>query len=1120
MGTWGLIVRRARAGLGLLVTILALTAATTAIIAGTLGYSQAAATTAARQALTGAVPTEAGLRVQTRLAADPGAQDAAARRVVTATFAPAEVEIQRTLATEPRTVEGHPERLVTLASDQLLADAPGFTALVEVDEGTWPTGPGAGGDAAVPAALHAGTAQAWGVSPGDTLMLGGQAITVEATWRPTSAQAAFWFGDPLVATGRDGSVVGPLVVHPDAITRLGDTPFVRFTVQPDADQVTPADMALLSGAADKLPRAMDVPEVASRGVTVEGDLAPTTANASRNLATARALNAIPIILLLLVSVIAVVQIARLQATARSGEVELFVARGAARRQVLRWTLTEAVVITAVATALGVGVALAVMQAVPAGGQQTSDVVRAGVLTGLAVLVALVVISVLQVRTLAARSSTDRSGRTRQVAALATLVFTLAAAGLATWQLAQYRSPLVTGDDGTLRTDLVAGAAPALLLAAAAVLTMALLGPASRVAEALTRPTRGLGSHLAASQVSRRLVVYAVPVVLTVLAAGSTTVASLYAATSTSLREDLSLIGQGADVRGVLVDAPTSRGEVATVPDVSGLPGVTASAPVWLSQTKVAGTPLTVTVLPVRSLTAVSRMPPGLVDTSSLDRLQRRDADQQGVALPEGGTELTLPVRLTAQLTAQDRQYLEAAYANVEEDFELTCPGCADDVPKDVLRDVFAEQRRALGAAYELPHELLVSITVTDPEALGRQTLSLTPVPFSIPARFEDGRLVTEPVQVDQQLTIAVPPGIDRRLVAVTVDLPQIGEPYQARLTVDGVRTADGDNLLAQPGPATWVDPLSAAPDQPLGIPTEGTMAVDQASGTLTLDARTGVDFTGAPEGPGDRRAALTLGPVLAAQDAPVPVAVTEAFAEANSLGVGAPLEIATQGVRISTQVVALLPAVPGTLDPNAALLDSTTLAGYLNTLGLATDAPTQIWMASQDPQRTAEAVAATEGFAQAIGPGAVSVTDAAGAVRLVFWVASAGAVLLAITGIAAVAANLLRARRPEVAVLRALGMAPRSQALSRVAELAGVVGVCIAVGVGAGWLVGLRVIPDLASSTTSSGQVTLQPGLSLEVPWWAALVGLLVLAVLLVLAAQVWRVVRQALDTTYREEIR
>ena len=58
--------------------------------------------------------------------------------------------------------------------------------------------------------------------------------------------------------------------------------------------------------------------------------------------------------------------------------------------------------------------------------------------------------------------------------------------------------------------------------------MALLGPLTRLLEVATRPSRTATHHLASAQVSRHLSVYAVPVVLTVLAVGATTLAALYA----------------------------------------------------------------------------------------------------------------------------------------------------------------------------------------------------------------------------------------------------------------------------------------------------------------------------------------------------------------------------------------------------------------------------------------------------------------------------------------------------------------------------------------------------------------------------------------------------------------
>ena len=218
MTSWlGWALRRARASTGLLLTLLALVTATTAILAGAVGYSGAAATTAARQAITGAPPGEAGIRVQTREAEDPAAQDAAARQRIDEAFAPAPVSVQRTVVSPPRpvtldgtTLEGD---LVVLASEALSADDPDVDERVDIVEGGWPQ---AGADP-VQGLLHAAPAAEWGVGVGDTVEVGGTPVAVVGLWRPVDPGDAYWFGDPLVATGRDDKQRGPLVVAPGAV---------------------------------------------------------------------------------------------------------------------------------------------------------------------------------------------------------------------------------------------------------------------------------------------------------------------------------------------------------------------------------------------------------------------------------------------------------------------------------------------------------------------------------------------------------------------------------------------------------------------------------------------------------------------------------------------------------------------------------------------------------------------------------------------------------------------------------------------------------------------------------------------------------------------------------------
>ena len=1132
----GLLLRRARAGAGLLLTILLLAATTTAIIAGTLGYSQAAATTAARAAVSGADPTEAGIRVQTRLAEDPQAQDAAARAAIEGAFAPAPVTVRRSLVSEPRPVAGRDERLVVTAGEALLP-GPGFTDLVEVSEGDWPAG--AGGQGEVPGALHAGTAAAWGVGVGEVLDVGGTSVRVGALWRPVDPRASFWFGDPLAAGGLADRTAGPLVVHPGDIGSFGATPFTRWAVAPTADELQPEDMARLADAAQTLRSTLKIPAVDVRGVTVEGDLGPTTATAARNLATARALNVVPVVLLLLVSVIAVVQIARLQAAARSAEVEVFVARGASRGQLLAWSAAEAVVVTVLATALGTTAAVLLLRLVPAGAQQVETMVTAGLATGLAVLLALVSVAAVQVRTLADRSATDRSGRGRQATTLAVLLLVPAAAALAWWQLSRTGSPLVGGDGADPGTDLLAGSAPALLLATAAVLALALLGPVSRLVEVLTRRGRRLAGHLAAAQVSRRLVVHAVPVVLTVLALGATTLAASYAATAAHLRDDLRAVGQGAAVRAVLAPAPVASGTLSELPDVAAVPA-TAALPVWLEQTRVGPTDVELVALPVDRLDEVSVAPEVAVDGPALAAAllggddDGRGADGQGadgrdaatVALPDGPTTLTLQVDLTARTDSTWVAETEAALAENEQQLRddpagwLGDPGAqVDDETVESLADTIWDSvvggPMAPGEDGTVPHELTVTLHVTDPGTVGPQTLELAPVAFGVPFGVVDRSLRTGEDTVSTEVEVALPAGSDRTLDAVTVGLEQRGVRYEVDTAL---RLTDGQGrpVLARELPG-WESSLRSGPvSAPEGAavrPPHSTVALshDPGAGVLDLSGSTGDDAGDAVE--------VRLGPA-AGQQPVVPVAVTAELAATNALQVGDAAAVNLAGRQLTLRVASVVPAAPGTLSRHAVVADSGLLGAALAAGEGSLPLPDELWFATDDPDAAVTALGGVAGVGEVRGPGSVAVTDAASAVRLVFWVASAGAVLLAVTGTAAVTWTLLRARRPEVAVLRALGASPAVQARSRVAELVGVAVVSGALGLAAGWAVGALVVPGLARATTQPGWVALPARLSLELPLWLALVGVLALALTAVVATVAARVRRQALDAEYREEVR
>lgn len=1219
--TWlGWALRRARASTGLLLTLLALVTVTTGIISGTIGYSQAAATTAARGALTSGEPTEAGVQVQTRLADDPHTQDSLAQAQITDIFAPAPVTITRTVVSEPRPVSAQstadPDasvegRVVLYGSESLTTDNPEFADQVDVLEGSWPGAPA--DDGPIPGALHASTAQGWGVGVGETLTVADRQVEITALWAPVDAQDPFWFADELVRLGEVGNEHGPLVVDEASLPDLGGAPFVRWTIRPDADTIQPDDLAGLVHAADNVRNSLRADGVSVRGITIEGDLAPTAAAADHNLQTARALGLVPLSVLVLVTGLAVIQLARLLAATRAPQVLLLVARGASRAQVMSTGTAESALVALLGTVLGAGGAWGVLQFLPGGDSQGGTVLLVAAATFAGVLLTLITISVAQARRLAGGQVTaDRSGRARAATALATVVLVLGAAGLAWWQLDRAGSPLVTRDDGTLGTDLVAGAAPALLLAAAAVVAMALLGPVSRLVELGTKPFRSADAHLASAQVSRHLSVYAVPVVLTVLAVGATTLASLYSGTSAQLRDDLAEVAEGAALRADLVQpiATVAPGQLQTPPpELTDLPEIGAAALVWMDRNgRVGDIGVPVTLGDTTALAEVAHQPAGTVlvpdglQTLLSPGTQNETSSATGaINIPAGVDELLVEVDVELAIDRFGTAYLEflprenelireaLAQEGIDADaFFPPDPELGEDAtPEEQARQALAFQLELSSAPRPVNVSLLLRDTSTG------MTQLVHGEEFSVNGPSFDFSDLDDITVIDSTssatLSFSLPPGREHALEAVAVNFPIIdGHWTNLELFTHldlGLRVVgDGQDLLDQ-APAAWGTEQAMTPQRaephlqvaqevgepefavdvtahsngfetsstdnnpyvPLVLDSSGSTwritgpltrtRADAGGATATISA--GRSFTGyepalpgqeGPEEDADPAAGVPLPPTDQpgadeSSAARVPLAVTEATAQAANLSVGDEFELTVSGMRLPATLTAVVPAVPGSTSPLGALADSRALAAAAAHAEGGLNWPTQVWAVPSDDseqgiQAALTALSAQDGLRGAVGPGRTQVTDATSAARLVFWVASAGAVLLSLTGIAAVAATLVNARRPEVAVLRALGMPAGAQARSRALELAGVVLTAIVLGLCAGWFVGAAVVPELARSTTLPGQVTLPASPRLEIGPWAVLLGLgaaVVAGMLFVLGG---RVRAQGLDRNYREEIR
>lgn len=349
------------------------------------------------------------------------------------------------------------------------------------------------------------------------------------------------------------------------------------------------------------------------------------------------------------------------------------------------------------------------------------------------------------------------------------------------------------------------------------------------------------------------------------------------------------------------------------------------------------------------------------------------------------------------------------------------------------------------------------------------------------------------------------------------DLPGVGPHRLAALDV-GVRSAAGSLetevvRLAAVTPGGAVDvPLPVTAWQP--APAVGT-GVDDAAGVGAVGVR--AVLAGAADG-GAASAAVRLLPP-ASDD--VPAVVTPALAERADLAPGDRVRAALAGPEVVLRVVGVVDAVPGVLDAEAVLVDLGVLGQGLLRSRSTPLLPDEVWLAVDDGAR----VAAVADTATALaGPGATATTatttgaDPGAPVVEAFWTTAGAAVALALLGVAAVAAALVRARRREVVVLRAVGQTAAAQARARAAEHLAVALPAVALGALGGAATSLVLVPPLVRSTV------LAPGplpvrLAADTSGAAVLVLVLLLGLAAVAAGAALRVRGQALDHEHREEV-
>ncbi|GIG21002.1 hypothetical protein Cch01nite_17260 [Cellulomonas chitinilytica] len=261
--------------------------------------------------------------------------------------------------------------------------------------------------------------------------------------------------------------------------------------------------------------------------------------------------------------------------------------------------------------------------------------------------------------------------------------------------------------------------------------------------------------------------------------------------------------------------------------------------------------------------------------------------------------------------------------------------------------------------------------------------------------------------------------------------------------------------------------------------------------------------------------------VLPGKGAPSPVVLSQEWAAQDGLVVGSPVELRLAGHPVDAVVSAVLPVVPGA-PGRAALVDLASAGDALLATAVAVPAPAEAWFAAADPGAVADEVT---GAATAAGLTARAVTaeptpDRATAAAAAALVAAAACLLaMALPGVAAAALALSRARHPEVGVLHALGVRPRSQARGRSAETGVVLGTALLGGSLGGLALGALLAPALVQVVARGpAELDVVPAASAQVA--AALLGAAAVGSLLVVLADGRLVLRQAATGTVREDVR
>jgi ABC-type antimicrobial peptide transport system permease subunit len=887
------------------------------------------------------------------------------------------------------------------------ASMSGIASHAALIAGRWPTTPGSGGQRVIATALPASVAALLHVGVGDVLRLRDRITNAPVSFditgvfvpRPGSGSAdSYWTLSYIPASGMSASggdvTYGPLVVDQTAfgpaLTMLSGS----WVAQPDMAAFTDGNLDSMAAGIAALSNPLPNSSLLNGAQTITS-LPSVLTGTHSELTVSLSLLVISALELLVLAVAALLAVGRLLAAQREREIAVLVARGATRSQLTRLTAAEviplSVLVAVVGGLAGIRLANVLASAGPLGTAGIRLVGRAG--TWPDALAAAIVVAVIAAATLLApglgdpAAARERSGRQAIVAGVSRAgldIALLVLAGLAVWQLRQYSAVSAAGvsaaggNSGTAGIDPVIVLAPALALAAGAVITLRLLPLAARTADRLASRGRGLTASLASWQFSRMPVRQGSAALLLVMAVATGTLALAQHQSWTRSASDQAAFANGGDVQ-VDPPVPLSPSDAGAVTTVSGVTHALAVAP------QIGASPGEVVALNAAQAAQVVKL--------RGDESPFRPAILFGAITPAGALPGTVLPAAQPGAGASTIQ-LTATLGPIT-------PGARGLVARLGPFTVTLTILDRTGSAYQ--------ITAGTLAADGR--------PHVLAASL-GGDKALYPLRVAS--------------ITVTYQMPMDATPALT-LSVRGLSLAGWTEQASTPDLAGIQSEINqdvaAAPvaDDAITGKQEATFIFSPGYGYTVLVGGAG------PLSPQRVPGLVVLLPP-AAQVAAIPAIATKAFMDANSLAIGSVVSASVQGASVPLRIVAEVVSFPTVTTSGGALItDLGSLQEYLLRQSVPTLPVTGWWLATAGggvpPALTASVPVGTDITSAAELTAATTGDPLSAAPQLALLAMAAAAAILAITGFWVSIAADASQRRAEAALLAALGVSRRAAAL-------------------------------------------------------------------------------------------